>query len=499
MRQITIVLIFVSFFCMSISSAQDSAEEPRYFEEEFNTGIPEDWEVTGSWDLEEGVIQSNQDGDLVVLPGVWSDFSLAMRLRNSGPGIRSVVFRAGDTGSYQIHFRSEGVGLHQTDESGLSSWLDWEPGVNHDDWHELVIIAEGAWIFTLLNGESLFDYQAPDDDALLEGTIGFYNLVAGEFEVDSLSIAPIILSPDVLAPKWMLSTPPQLDTQDKSSSTTTLSTSDSSIRFTLNGGEETLTINSGECVNLQWSVTNAAAVFFQGERTQSSGFWQECPRESTSFVLRVQKADSTVEQRALRVQVIQPTPVPVVTQPTAAAPSVGECRLTPDRLNMNLREGDSTDYPIVGRLNFGDYAIVIGRNLADTWYRVDYEGLDAWIAGRGYTRLEGDCSFALLRTYEPPEPPPTPLPTIAPPVTIPRANPSLLVNGLSQIVINRGQCVTLSWYADGIRSMFYQGQGVTGPSGERQECPTQSTTYHLRVEMLDGNVRDLYATVVVNN
>lgn len=505
-RGYRLVRLIVSFALALLISglgstfAQEEQIEPSYFKEEFDAGIPEEWDVSGAWVQSEGHILSVADGDLVVLPGIWEDFSLAMRLRNRGPGIRSIVFRAGDSGSYQVHFRSEGVGLHQTDESGLSTWLDWEPGINHEDWHELVIIAEGDRIFTLLNGESLFDYQAASENALYEGTIGFYNLIAGEFEIDSLTIAPVILSPELLAPKWLLSEPPQLHQGEPGSAATEVATSTSTIRFTLNGGEQALSINAGECVNLQWSVTNAVAVFFQDERTQPSGFWQECLRESTIFVLRVQKADSTVEQRALRVLVTPPTSAPVVAAPTNAATAVDECRLTPDRLNMNLREGDSTDYPIVGRLNFGDYAQVVGRNLADTWYRVDFEGLDAWVAGRGYTRLEGDCSYVLLRTYEPPEPPPTPIPTAPPqPVAPPRANPSFFVNGNTQVYINRGQCVTLSWYAEGIRAIFYQGGGVTGPTGERQECPTQSTTYHLRVEMQDGSTRDLYATAIVNN
>ncbi len=477
--------------------AQDEVGEPLYFEEGFDFGIPEEWDVAGAWLQEDGRIHSVTDGDLVVLPGIWGDFSLVMRLRNRGTGIRSIVLRASDSGSYQVHFRNEGVGLHQTDEGGLSTWLDWEPGINHEDWHDLVIIAEGERIFALLNGESLFDYEAPLDDALYEGTIGFYNLVAGEFEVDSLTIAPIIISPDLLAPKWLLSAPPPLDVEDTDSSDQEIPSPASAISFTLNGGEEALSINAGECVNLQWSVANAAAVYFQNERTQASGFWQECLRESVVFVLRVELADATVEQRALRVLVIPPTASPVPVAPTSAAVAVGECRITPDSLNMNLREGDSTEYPIAGRLNFGDYAQMIGRNLADTWYRVNFNGLDAWVAGRGYTQLVGDCSYVLLRTYEPPEPPPTPLPTIVP--VPPRANPSFFVNGNTQVYISRGQCVTLSWYADGIRAIYYQGIGVTGPTGERQECPTQSTTYHLRVDLPDGSTRDLYATVVVNN
>ncbi|MCY3836383.1 MAG: SH3 domain-containing protein [Anaerolineaceae bacterium] len=501
----TLWLVWLLCCCVGISYAQEEAVEPIYFEQTFAEGIPEDWQVDGAWEAEAGTIRSATGGDLIQLPGSWADFSLAMRLRNSGPGIRSIVFRANELGSYQLHFRSEGVGLLFTDQSGIPTFLDWLPGINHDDWHDLVIIAESNRLFILLNGESLFDYEAPEETALWEGAVAFYNLVAGEFEIDSLSIAPIILSPAVLAPKWMLAAPPPLAETAVETRTATATPPQTAIQFTLNGGEEALTINAGECIVLQWRVTHATAVFFNGERTQDSGLWQECPRQSVVFTLRVLKADASEEQRALLVHVIQPTPTRAIPTPTPAA-AVGACRLTPDRLNMNLREGDSTDYPIVGRLNLGNYAIVVGRNLEDTWYRVEFEGLDAWVAGRGYTRLEGDCSYTLLRIYEPRPLPPTNTPPPPAPV---RENPSFQIQGLNAffptfnvdgvhtIYIPQGQCVTLLWYADGINALYYQGSGVAGPSGERNECPNQTTTYHLRVEMRDGSVRDLYARAII--
>lgn len=501
----TLIVVWLLWFCVGFTYAQDESAEPIYFEQSFDEGIPTNWEMDGSWEQEEGIIRSVAGGDLIQLPGTWGDFSLAMRLRNSGPGIRSIVFRASELGSYQLHFRSEGVGLLFTDRSGIPTFLDWLPGINHDDWHELVIIAEGNRLFILLNGELLFDYEAPEETALLDGAIAFYNLVAGEFEIDSLALAPIILSPTVLAPRWMLAAPPSSGESSIEKSTPTATPLQTTVQFTLNGGEEALTINAGECIELQWFVTHATAVFFNGERTQESGRWQECPRQSAVFTLRVLKADASEEQRALLVHVIQPTPTRVIPTLTPAT-AIGRCRLTPDRLNMNLREGDSTDYPILGRLNLGNYAIVVGRNLEDTWYRVEFEGLDAWVAGRGYTRLEGDCSYTLLRIYEPRPLPPTNTPP--PPAPI-RENPSFQIQGLNEfypifnvdgvqtIYIPQGQCVTLQWYADGINALYYQGSGVTGPSGERNECPNQTTTYHLRVEMRDGGVRDLYARAII--
>ena len=475
--------------------------ETLYFEENLDDGIPAEWQSTGVWlEEEEGIVRAKTDGASVIIPGQRADFTLAMRLLGNGPGLRSIVFRAQEAASYQLHIRPEGIGLFQTDDAGIARLLKWLPDIHDEEWHELVIIAEGTRIFALWDDEQLFDYEADPDQALYEGTIGFYNLGNGEFVVDSLTIAPIVIPAAILAPKWVLSQLPVLELAGVQTRTPVPTARASEIRYTLNGAEEDLSIVAGECVELQWDVRGAREIYFQEERTLESGYWRECLSETTSFTLRVVQEDGSSTQRVYRVRASQPTPSPTATnQPFSAIPSGGECVLTPVRLNMNLREGDGTDYPVVGRLNFGARARVLGRNLADTWYRVDYNGLDAWIAGNDYTRLEGDCSYVLLQTYAPPEPPPTATPVFVP--SSPQFTTNELrftVNGLNQVYIRAGQCVTLRWYAESIREIYYQGVGVAGPAGERQECPTQSTTYHLRVVLQDGNQRDLYATVTVN-
>ena len=60
------------------------------------------------------------------------------------------------------------------------------------------------------------------------------------------------------------------------------------------------------------------------------------------------------------------------------------------------------------------------------------------------------------------------------------------VNGAAEASITQGQCATIRWDVQGVEGLYYQGQGVTG-QGERQECPTQTTTYELRVAHRDGS------------
>lgn len=49
-----------------------------------------------------------------------------------------------------------------------------------------------------------------------------------------------------------------------------------------------------------------------------------------------------------------------------------------------------------------------------------------------------------------------------------------------RLTISAGECVTIRWDVEGIKEVYYQGNGVTGHES-RQECPAATTTYTLRV------------------
>ena len=128
MRGILVFFVIVILVAGSVLLAQDTLEGTFYFEEEFEDGIPENWPISGIWERGDSLVSSENDGGIVVVPGEWSDFSLAMRLRNLGPGVRSVVFRASTDQAYTVDFRPEGIGLHRRDENRVTTWLDWGAG-----------------------------------------------------------------------------------------------------------------------------------------------------------------------------------------------------------------------------------------------------------------------------------------------------------------------------------------------------------------------------------
>ena len=105
----------------------------------------------------------------------------------------------------------------------------------------------------------------------------------------------------------------------------------------------------------------------------------------------------------------------------------------------------------------------------------------------------GETIWVGIRVPAPTQP--TPAPTQTP---VPGISFTTTSNNIQQ-----GQCVTNSWSTSNVQAVFYfqQGQnwqnnGVAGV-GSRQECPQQTTTYFLRVQMRDGTVQTREQTVAV--
>jgi polar amino acid transport system substrate-binding protein len=105
----------------------------------------------------------------------------------------------------------------------------------------------------------------------------------------------------------------------------------------------------------------------------------------------------------------------------------------------------------------------------------------------------GETIWVGIRVPAPTQPTPAPTQTPVPGITFTTTSNN----------IQQGQCVTNSWSTSNVQAVFYfqQGQnwenyGVEGV-GSRQECPQQTTTYFLRVQMRDGTVQTREQTVAV--
>jgi len=123
----------------------------------------------------------------------------------------------------------------------------------------------------------------------------------------------------------------------------------------------------------------------------------------------------------------QPQAVPtLLPTPTAFDPTP---RVTPNRaIDVNIRSGDNTNYPIVGSLRQGESAIIQGiSSTGSGWYRVQLaNGTVGWVAG-GVVTVTGDIS-AVPRVSPPATP--TPIATATPTL------PDVTITGLRY---DRGQ------------------------------------------------------------
>jgi len=94
---------------------------------------------------------------------------------------------------------------------------------------------------------------------------------------------------------------------------------------------------------------------------------------------------------------------------------------------------------------------------------------------------------------------PTAITPIATPTRTATPTPAAEANisfSASKKEITAGECVTIKWSVENIRAVYYNGDGKTG-SGEEKECPTSTTTYTLKVELLDGSTTERTITIKV--
>lgn len=120
-----------------------------------------------------------------------------------------------------------------------------------------------------------------------------------------------------------------------------------------------------------------------------------------------------------------PTPTavpPTATEAPAATDAPPTSSPTPEPQNprvvadsmVNLRGGPGRAYAVVGRLNAGQEAAIIGRNESGDWWQIEYSGAkQAWVAGT-VIRVLGAIDTVAVAQNIPPAPTAAPQPTAAP-------------------------------------------------------------------------------------
>jgi len=185
-----------------------------------------------------------------------------------------------------------------------------------------------------------------------------------------------------------------------------------------------------------------------------------------------------------------------------------------------LRDAPSADAEAVGEpLTIGTLVEILGRDEDGAWLRVrSLLGSDEGWAAASDLRCNGPAASAPLadelatgdptatvaplptRALVAPVAPlaVTPTPLLSPTPTATLAADAQISFSADKKEIKAGECTNLRWEVSNIRAVYLNGEGVVG-SGSKKVCPTASTTYVLRVELLSGGTTERSVDIKVTS
>jgi hypothetical protein len=237
-------------------------------------------------------------------------------------------------------------------------------------------------------------------------------------------------------------------------------------------------LQPGEETTLRWHVEGVKAVYLfrEGKPWEEHGVVgqgerQVSPRKTTTYRLRVVKADDSVEVRKIEIRV------------RAQGPSQG---LSVDRTEINRGECVTFRWQVEG------VKAVYFFPEGERWR-------DHGVVGVGEQRVcPPQTTTYCLRVIHRDDS-----------VEVHKIEVQVQAQGplqtfsVDRTEIHRGECVTFRWHVEGVRAVHFfpegerwQDHGVVGV-GEQQVCPPQRTTYCLRVIKADNSVEVHYITVDV--
>jgi hypothetical protein len=219
------------------------------------------------------------------------------------------------------------------------------------------------------------------------------------------------------------------------------------------------------------------------------------------------------------------SPTPIVETPTSD-PSRPVATV---RTDLNVRTGPGTNYQVIGLIPADTVVDIAGKNATGDWWLIVYPaGPDqrGWISSE-FAPSENATNVPVVDTPTPPPadtPTATATPTASATVTAtpspttaaatatatatltptPTATNSLEPNILfsaNPTEINEGACTTFSWVVTNVKAVFFEDEGVAGDNNgqaiTREECPSATKTFTLRVIRLDdgGQQEDIQIIV----
>ncbi len=219
------------------------------------------------------------------------------------------------------------------------------------------------------------------------------------------------------------------------------------------------------------------------------------------------------------------SPIPTATPTPTDTPAVVGTPMGVVRTDLNVRAGPGTQYDVVGRLAAETEVEIVGQNQAGSWWYIVYPDTPdgyGWVAA-DYVPSSNAETVPIVAAPTPtplptdtPTPSPTatdtPVPTATPttvspthtptPTPSPTALPTTTISFSAEpLTLSPGACTTVSWLVTNVKAVYYQGEGVAGDDNgqavRREECPTETTVFSLRVVKPDDSEETRKITVTV--
>ncbi len=261
-------------------------------------------------------------------------------------------------------------------------------------------------------------------------------------------------------------------------------------------------IEQGDCVTFTWRVENIQAVWFYPNGadytkypTTGSGNSVECPTQTTTYNLRVEKTDGTVDTRQITIYVQQPTDKPSVDRFTVTPTAItgGQCveikwSVSGDVTNVRIGRNEATlcnNAPLSGHTS--DCPPV---GVATYYLEVSGPG--------GSNRVQQNVNVSNATAVPTNVPTPTATPQSG---TVPRIE----IFSVTPQQIGLMQCVTMNWSVTGdpdLVQIWRNDLIILGPatnSGSGQDCSINepgSYVYRITAENEAGQAPPREVTVV---
>lgn len=226
---------------------------------------------------------------------------------------------------------------------------------------------------------------------------------------------------------------------------------------------DTLEVLPGQCTTLRWSVVGDGSVYYKARTVTSQGSRRECPTQTTRYSLTVVRPGYQIQQRFITISIAQ-------TELTFTA--------TAEAIQLNQCATLSWTSASMDRVYFNGEPDPVAANGS----REVCPTTTSTYTLRGFTLTGEIVDRAITITV----------------FTTPQPGTQVTVAFYPEVsFLSPGQCTNVIWNATGAVQTYYQGQ-IVAPSGSRQECPTATTTYILRVFTVDNRTLEYQAMITVN-